>query len=94
MNIQNGVLSTSRSEGYDLVIQPCTYSDPKLVASISSMVGSKYVDGLILTPPLSDTKPLLQALDKLGICFALIAPADPRTAIARCSPMTRRPAPR
>jgi len=76
MNIQNGVLSTSRSEGYDLVIQPCDYSDPKLVASISSMVGSKSVDGLILTPPLSDMKPLLQALDKLGVCFALIAPAD------------------
>lgn len=76
MSIQSGVLSTGRAEGYDLVIQPCSYADPKLVASVSSMVGSKSVDGLILPPPLSDMQPLLKTLDKLGVSFALIAPAD------------------
>jgi len=69
-------LRASRAEGYDLVIQPCDFSDPQLVASIESMVRNKPVDGLILTPPLSDMSALLESLDKLGIPFALIAPAD------------------
>jgi len=76
VNIQNGALRTSRAEGYDLVIQPCDFSDPTLVDSILSTVSVKPVDGLILTPPLSDTKPLLESLDQLGIPFVLIAPAD------------------
>ncbi len=76
IEIQNGALRTSRAEGYDLVIHPCHYEDPELVTSISSMIESKLVDGLILTPPLSDMKPLLKALDRLAIPFALIAPAD------------------
>jgi len=76
MNIQNGALLASRAEGYDLVIQPCDYADPQLVASISDMIGSKPVDGLVLTPPLSDMKPLLRALDEFGLPFVLITPAD------------------
>jgi len=76
MNIQTGVLSTSRSGGYDLVIQPCDYGNPELIASVSSMIAARFVDGLILTPPLSDLKPLLSALDKLRASFVLIAPAD------------------
>lgn len=74
--ILNGALRTSQVEGYDLVIHPCSYGDPDLIASISSLIGSKLLDGLILTPPLSDMAPLIQALDEHGVAFALIAPAE------------------
>lgn len=76
INVQNGALQASRDEGYDVVIYPCSYQDPQLVPSISSLIKSRSADGLILTPPLSDMKPLLTALDKLAIPFVLIAPAD------------------
>jgi LacI family transcriptional regulator len=76
INVQNGALRASRAEGYDVVIYPCSYQDPQLVPSISSLIKSRSADGLILTPPLSDMKPLLNALDKLAVPFVLIAPAD------------------
>ncbi len=76
INIQNGALHTSRAEGYDVVIYPCSYQDPRLVSSITSMISSKSVDGLILTPPLSDMDSLISELDKLGVSFVLVAPAD------------------
>ena len=76
INVQNGALHTSRAEGYDVVIYPCSYQDPRLVSSITSMIASKTVDGLILTPPLSDMQPLLAELDRLSVNFVLIAPAD------------------
>lgn len=76
INVQHGALRTSRAEGYDLVIQPCRYEDPELIASISSMIKAKPVDGLILTPPLSDMPTLLEALDERGVPFVLISPAD------------------
>jgi LacI family transcriptional regulator len=76
IEIQNGALRTSRAQGYDLVIHPCHYEDPQLVDSISSIIRSRAVDGLILTPPLSDMQPLLQSLDKADVAFALIAPAN------------------
>lgn len=75
-SVQSGALRASRAEGYDVVIYPCRYRDPRLVASVSSLIKSRSVDGLILTPPLSDMMPLRQKLDELGISFALIAPAD------------------
>ncbi len=74
--ILSGALRTSGAEGYDLVIHPCSYEDPELVASISSLIGSKSLDGLILNPPLSDMESLLQVLDDLGVAFVLVAPAD------------------
>ena len=76
VNIQNGALRTSGAKGYDLVIQPCDFSDTQLVASIEATMRVKPVDGLILTPPLSDMSALLESLDKLGVPFALISPAN------------------
>ena len=35
INVQNGALHTSRAEGYDVVIYPCSYQDPSLVSSIT-----------------------------------------------------------
>lgn len=75
-SVQAGALRASRAEGYDVVIYPCRYQDPGLVASVSSLIRSRSVDGLILTPPLSDMTSLRHTLDELGIAFALVAPAD------------------
>ncbi len=75
-NVQEGVLDRCRAEGYELIINPCDYKDPDLCTQVSKMVSQARLDGLILTPPLSDHKALVSTLDDQGIPFVLIAPPD------------------
>jgi LacI family transcriptional regulator len=74
MDIQSGVLSVCRPQNYDLLIHPCDYAAPELVKEIGDMVHQKRIDGLILTPPLTDHLELLGALNRLGTPFVRIAP--------------------
>ena len=78
VNIQHGALAISRAEGYDLVIHPCASQDEHLNREIASMVAQSKVDGVILTPPLSDMASIARLLEDLGTPFARIAPADRR----------------
>jgi LacI family transcriptional regulator len=81
-NVQQGVLDRCRAEGYELLINPCNYQDPDLCSQVSNMVSQARLDGLLLTPPLSDHKALVGFLDKQNIPFVLIAPPD-RSDLAR-----------
>lgn len=76
MNIQNGVLRTSRAQNYELLIHPCQYKDPGLKDNITELVRNSRIDGLILTPPLTDSKPLLKLLDRLETPYVLISPSS------------------
>ncbi len=66
VNIQQGALRVCQSEGYDLVIHPCDYRDKNLNKEIRSLIDHSRVDGLILTPPLSDMDSLLATIKKTG----------------------------
>ena len=74
MKIQNGVLRTCRARNYDLLIHPCRYDDPGLDDDIREFIKNTRIDGLILTPPLTDSKRLLNSLDESGTPYALISP--------------------
>lgn len=76
IKIQSGSLVTSRAEGYGLVIHPCDYKDVHLRDEISSMVATSRVDGIILTPPLSDMPEICALLRDLGVVYSRIAPLD------------------
>ncbi len=76
IDVQTGALTTSRAEGYDLIIHPCDYSSPTLAQDIGSMVLNTKVDGLILTPPLADLSHLIKALDEQQVALVRVAPAD------------------
>ncbi len=45
-----------------------------LANDIGALVDQTHVDGLVLTPPLSSSKELIQALDERGLPFVRIAP--------------------
>lgn len=77
LNVQSGVLNTCREYNYDLLIHPCDITAQNLEQDILSMIEHTHVDGLILTPPLSDYEPLIQLLQKHNIPNARIAPAEP-----------------
>ena len=78
-DIQSGIFKACKSTGYNLVVQECDYKSPELNATILEFVEDLKIDGLILTPPLSDMDDFLQDLDKHQIEHALIAPSTKKT---------------
>ncbi|MEM8814744.1 MAG: LacI family DNA-binding transcriptional regulator [Pseudomonadota bacterium] len=76
INVQNGVLAESRARGFDLVLHPCNYTDRQLVNEFLSAAAQLRLDGLILTPPLTDNGSLVEVLAERGIPFVSISPAE------------------
>lgn len=63
-SIQNGVLGACRPEHYDLLIHPCSYTNPSLLDEIREFISGKRVDGLVLVPPVSDVAGIHELLKK------------------------------
>ena len=74
IDVQEGVLSVCRPQGYDLLIHPCNHRDENLVKEIVELTHQKRIDGLILTPPLSDNTDVIAALLNAQIPFVRVAP--------------------
>jgi LacI family transcriptional regulator len=75
MDIQGGVLKTCRTGHYELVIHPCDHLGD-LVPEINALVDHMRVDGVLLTPPLSDIASVSQALHDKNVPFVSIAPGE------------------
>lgn len=74
LDTQNGVLDRCRAGNYDLLINPCDYKSPDLLDEVESLVSHARLDGLILTPPLSDHAGLVAMLRNKLIPFVMVAP--------------------
>ncbi|WP_036536043.1 LacI family DNA-binding transcriptional regulator [Oceanobacter kriegii] len=75
VNLQCGVIERCRQEGYELLIHPLNYQAPNLIEEIERFINASGIDGLMLTPPLSDDPKLIDALKTLGKPFVRISPA-------------------
>jgi len=73
---QAGARDRCQSGGYRMIYQPCDTGSEKMVAEVMALIDETHVDGLILSPPVSDHALLLAALDQRGIPYARIAPGD------------------
>ncbi len=74
INILTGTVDACRAGGFELLLHPCSYTDADLPGQISELARNTRLDGLILTPPLSDMDELIEELDASGIPLARIAP--------------------
>ena len=74
VDVQRGVLETLRGCGYELVLHACDSANPKIAAEITTLVSRSRLDGLILTPPISDNESTYRALRRGSTPFACIAP--------------------
>lgn len=72
--LQTGALAACREQGYDLLIYPCEVDNPNLCNDLALLFSQQKVDGLILTPPLTDHHPLIARLTKEHALFANISP--------------------
>lgn len=79
--VQNGVLAVCREEGYDLLIHPCDHETEGLCNEIASLHQQHKVDGLILTPPITDHQQLIAALNELNTPIVNISPIDQESSI-------------
>jgi LacI family transcriptional regulator len=73
-----GVLEISRAAHYQVVMHPCDYRSASLAEDVLRSVRESRVDGVILTPPLSDIGKVTAMLDEKKVPSVRIAPAEHR----------------
>lgn len=67
MDMQEGILSSCKKHGYELIIQPCKEDNQNLIAEIATMIKRSSIAGLILTPPFSESPEFIKAMYQLGV---------------------------
>jgi LacI family transcriptional regulator len=76
LDIQEGVLDNCRPQGYELLVHPCNHQDPNITHEVTDLIRDKRIDGVMLTPPISDNMTLLNTLKKMGVPFVRVAPTE------------------
>ncbi|MFC3034090.1 LacI family DNA-binding transcriptional regulator [Pseudoalteromonas fenneropenaei] len=73
--VQSGALEACHKYGYNLLIHPCELRGGELIANIEQLLQTSRLDGLVLTPPFSDSQELVNFLKKKAIPYARVASA-------------------
>ncbi len=76
MDLQVGILSICDKAEFNMVIRPCNFTSETLAQDIAALIKRSRVDGLILSPPISDHKELIQYLEEKQIDYVRIAPIN------------------
>ncbi|MGQ0801020.1 MAG: LacI family DNA-binding transcriptional regulator [Pseudomarimonas sp.] len=74
MGVISGVLDACAHEQYHMLLCPAAVDEAGLLHDVDELVARSRPDGLLLTPPLTDSPALLAHLAELGIPFASISP--------------------
>lgn len=80
LDIQEGILEVCRPQGYELIVHPANHRDPNLLKEVSELILEKRVDGVMLTPPLSDNMQVIADLKAMNIPFVRVAPTEDKNA--------------
>lgn len=73
-HVQAGAQQRCTELGYRLLHQPCDSQSPDLVAQVMALIDEVHLDGLVISPPVTEASALLDALDARGIAYVRIAP--------------------
>ncbi|MCZ4336274.1 LacI family DNA-binding transcriptional regulator [Shewanella colwelliana] len=72
IDMQNGILSSCKQRGYELLIHPCDAKSDSICEELVDLVRHARLSGLVLTPPLSEDPNVLAALDKINANYVRI----------------------
>lgn len=72
IDMQNGILDVCRKQNFELLIHPCDAHAPNIIQEIIHLVERSNLDGLVLTPPLSENQKLIFELQKKGVKFVRV----------------------
>ncbi|MDN3377303.1 MULTISPECIES: LacI family DNA-binding transcriptional regulator [unclassified Pseudoalteromonas] len=73
--VQTGALAACQENNYNLLIHPCDLRGDALISNIEHLIQTSRLDGLVLTPPFSDFKVLVDFLKAKKIPYARVASA-------------------
>ncbi|WP_159532636.1 MULTISPECIES: LacI family DNA-binding transcriptional regulator [Alteromonas] len=62
IEMQNGIISECRKQGFELVIHPTDSRSEEVGKELAAMINSSQIGGIILTPPLSENRELVTFL--------------------------------
>lgn len=72
IDMQNGILDICRQQNYELLIHPCDANAPNIIEDVLSLIKRSNLDGLVLTPPLSENQKLIFELQKKDVKFVRV----------------------
>lgn len=67
IDMQNGILSACKKQGFELLIHPCSAKSSTLLDEISTMVKHSKIAGLVLTPPFSENPTFVESILALNV---------------------------
>ncbi len=73
-DMQRGVIKRCRQSGYHLLAEPQDSQSPDLERSISGLLATIRLDGVILTPPLCDMAVVLDTIEAAGVPYVRVSP--------------------
>jgi LacI family transcriptional regulator len=76
VDLQHGAMARCRQEKFRLFVHQCSGRGEELLRDIMGLIDQTHVDGLIVSPPLSESASLIAALDQRNLPFVRIAPND------------------
>ncbi len=77
-HIQAGAQERCVDLGYRLLHQPCDSRAEDLTSGVTALIDEAHLDGVIISPPVSDAMPLIEELERRKIPFVRIAPGIAR----------------
>ncbi|WP_237054979.1 LacI family DNA-binding transcriptional regulator [Microbulbifer sediminum] len=72
INMQNGILDACKARGYELLIHPSNSKSESVHQELEDLVLHSKVAGLVLTPPFSETKSVIDTLKRLNVDYVRI----------------------
>jgi LacI family transcriptional regulator len=74
--VQRGALQICTKLGYELIVHPCDWKSENFVEGCLDFVARSRVDGVLILPPVSESKLLANALKQQDYKYVRIASAD------------------
>lgn len=76
IDMQDGILSACRKQGFELLIHPCNAKDDNIIDEIIDMIRRSRVAGLVLTPPFSEMPEFVERITALDVKVVRIMSGD------------------
>lgn len=73
-HLQAGAQERCHELGYRLLIQPVVADSAELVQEVAALIDETHLDGLILSPPVTESAELLAELDRRSLPYVRIEP--------------------
>lgn len=76
MEVQAGVLEACQTARYGAIVHPMRADSADRIQEIAELVSNHRLDGLLMTPPVTDDEAILRWLNAAGVRYACISPRN------------------